>query len=280
MGKKFDKVREELEGEGVSDNDLPVSAIKSDSTDVLVPAMTEHEILAGQASRGKKIVRISPPDRVLPSIFKDILSGSYMYFMKYKMVPDAEELHKTYCPQYKVSDLKKVLTSPQYRYAMMVRGIDMESENGLTAFQEAAISIMATPSGKPFETKLRMAGVAPSTWRAWLRNPKFREVWDDIGGSVLKDHENDMLVALVGQANNGDVSAIKYAFEVSGKYSPNRQQNIDATLFVAQVLEIIQEEVKDIETLQRIAARMQMMGQAPASRSVISAVQDKPEIEG
>lgn len=267
MARKNKEIRDALEADGVSTNSLPVSGAVAEPSGVLVPVMDPSEVRDGISSVGKKMVRIGPPDNVMPSVFKDIISAAYMVYMRKGIEPDVENI-QFYLPVYKESLIKKVLGSPQFRFAMMVRGIEL-GNGGLSSEQEAAISIMSTPDGRTFEQKLKKAGVAPSTWRAWLRTKKFRDVWDDFAGSILKEHENDFMVALAGQALSGDVQAIKYAFEVSGKYVPNRQQNVDAALLISQIIEIVQEEVKDLPTLQRIAARMQMVAGTPGAQRVI-----------
>lgn len=233
-----------------------------------MPAVTEEEVAQSINSRGKKMVPVSPPVGTTGFEFKTILGVAYMLYMRDRKLPTPEAVSHNVPTPLQVVDT--IMASPQFRHAMLIRGIDFSGQTRLSAEQDMAIAIMATPDGKPFEQRLRKAGVAPSKWRAWLRNPAFREVWDAVGGSVLKDFESDILTALTGQALNGNVRAIEYALEVSGRHNPARQQNVDATLVMAQFIEIVQEEVKDTAVLARIAARMQMVAGTPAAQGVVA----------
>lgn len=278
----------ELEEAGVSEESLPTSGVVNIGNEVLVPVMSEEEVVRSIASRGKKMVALLPPGGITGWEFRQILASTFMLFTKGKFdtLPSIDDVAGTLAEYVTFGKIKKCMNSPQFRYAMLVRGVDYSGTRTISAEQEMAIAIMATPDGRPFEQKLKSAGVAPSRWRAWLKQKYFKETWEAAGGNMLKDHEIDMVVALTGQALRGDVGAIKYAFEVSGKHNPARQTNVDATIVISQILEIVQEEVKDVATLQRIAARMQMVASTPASQriltdsSVAGAIVPLEQIEG
>lgn len=235
---------------------------------VLVPVLTEEEAAASTLSRGKKMTPVLPPKGVNAHEFKQIMGVCYMLYMRERRLPEPHEVQNN-LPSITGLNVAQVMASPQFRRGMLIRGIDFSPTSSLTPEQDMAMAIMATPTGT-FDQRLRKAGVAPSKWRAWLRDPAFKSVWDSVGGQVLKDLENDMLTQLAARALEGDANAIKYALEVSGRHAPQRQQNVDATLVIAQMIEIVQEEVKDVEVLQRIAARMQMVAGTPAGHGVIS----------
>ena len=273
--------RDVLPSAGVSDETLPVSAAQEAPGGVLVPAMTEEEVEQSTASHGKKMVLVIPPSTVTSWQFKTVISAAYMLYMnthsKLGRIPTLNEVVLEVDGRVSEKTTKTIYESAQFRRAMLIRGIDFTGQTHLSPEQDMAIAIMSNPTDKTFEQKLKTAGVAPSKWRAWLKQKYFREAWNAIGGNVLYEHENDMLVSLVGQALTGDVPAIKFALEVSGRHAPARQQSVDATIVIAQLIEIVQEEVKDLAVLARIAVRMQMVGGTPAARGIIeSAVPSKP----
>ena len=281
MTKKKDW-RDDLPSTDISLEETPTSGTLVKDNLVLVPAMTEEEVAQSIASKGKRMVAVVPPQYCTAWQFKQIMAATFMLYTRGKCgdLPTYDDVANVLSESVALTKIKKTMASPQFRHAMLVRGIDYSAQRTISPEQDMAIAIMATPDGRKFEQKLKAAGVAPSKWRAWLQQKAFRETWEAAGGTVLKDHEGDMMVALVGQALQGDTNAIKYAFEVSGRHAPLRQQNVDATVLIAQMIEIIQEEVKDTETLQRIAARMQMVGSTPSAQAVLQTAHQPELIEG
>lgn len=273
---------------GVSDETLVVSGVQELPSyigrGILIPEMSEEEVAASMVSRGKRLVPIYAPNGISTRQFRSTISAAFMYYTKYNSLPKLIDVQHLLADQIPLAKVKTIFVSPQFRHAMLTRGIDFGETRTISPEQDMAMAIMASPDGRTFERKLKAAGVSPSKWRSWLKQKAFGELWREIGGSSLKDYEPDMMVALTGQALTGDVQAIKYAFEVSGKYAPQRQQNLDATLVIAQVIEILQDELKDdMPRLQRIATRMQLVGEQPAARRMIedakSLFADEPEIE-
>lgn len=215
------------------------------------------------SSAGKKLTKLSIPAGSNNREFAIILSAAWMAYDGGKLnlkrvcsyINKAEGLTDEY--------VQKIMLSPEFTRAMLIRGVDVTGSTGLTPEQDQAIVIMSAPDAMPFRQKLKLAGISMSVWSSWLRNPLFKEVWDRKAGNLLKVHENDMVNSLVGQALNGDLGAIKYAFEVSGKHNPQNQRAVDAEILVAKLIEIIQDEVKDLEVLSRIATRMGLEAGGP-----------------
>ena len=268
--------RDALPSVGESDEDAPVSNVIARDTDVLVVAMTEEEVLASTSSRGKKMVRVEPPSYATPMQFKSVMAAAYQLYMHSNgRLANPKDVAgffgKTLSETLTASKIEKIMESPQFRRAMLIRGIDFSSTSRISVEQDMAMAIMASPDGMPFLKKLMKAGVAPSKWRAWLKQKHFREAWNALGASALTDYEGDMLTALVGQALQGETQAIKFALEVSGRHAPARSQQVDSELILARLIEIVQEEVKDIAVLQRIAVRMQMVASTPSGKVVINA---------
>lgn len=262
--------RDTLPSEGVSSRDDTRSgvALSSDSSAVLLPALTEEEVARSTVTRGKKMVRIRPPQGVTAWEFSQVISAAFLCYMREGRTCSTNVVAEV-IQQIPEKRVEVIMYAPEFRRAMLIRGVDYSGQSRMTQQQDMAIMIMSAPDGLTFTQKLKKAKVAPSTWRAWLKNKAFREVWDRVGGTLLTDHETDMMVALTGEALKGDVGAIKYAFEVSGRHNPAKQQAIDAEVLMAKLIEVIQEEVTDPEILGRIASRMSLIAGTQPSRRVI-----------
>ncbi len=249
-------------------NEAMQSGVATTATGVMMPAMTSEEVALGITSRGKKMVPVAAPEGVMVRDFASVISGAYLaYMQKGGEVPDVNEVAAI--SGIDSNTVGPIMGTKEFQGAMLIRGVDMRGFSGLTPEQDMAIAIMSSPDGQPFSKKLKQAGVAPSVWRAWLKNPKFRAVWNRVAGDTLRDYEGAMMVALADKGMEGDVNAIKYAFEVSGRHNPQQQRAVDAEGLMTQLIEIIQDEVKDTEVLQRIASRMALAAGTQPNTKVI-----------
>jgi hypothetical protein len=87
--------------------------------------------------------------------------------------------------------------------------------------------------------KLKSIGVEYSQYRAWMKNPQFKNKIESVVNQAVGDHINDMQVALVNKAINGDLNAIKFVYEMEGKYDPNSKEVIQLRAMVNMLLEIL-----------------------------------------
>jgi hypothetical protein len=76
---------------------------------------------------------------------------------------------------------------------------------------------------------------------------------------MLTDSYVDMQRALVGQATKGDINAIKFAYELTGRWNPNAGQIMETREVIGAVVEIIQKYVTEPEQLTKIATEMQFL---------------------
>lgn len=165
-------------------------------------------------------------------------------------------------------EVKKILDSSDFKDAITARGINWDGQT-LTATQMLVAQILTNPTDKrDLKTKLRSAGVTYPQYRAWMNSPEFGGYMRQITEGMLTDHLPDFNTALTKKALGGDLNAIKYVNELSGRHDPNAQQLLDLQAIVQTLLEIIQRNVKDPETLKLIASEFSL------------AVNSKPTIRG
>ena len=137
------------------------------------------------------------------------------------------------------------LTTPEFMGMMEKRGISPNVET-LTPEQMALLQILTDTNKGSMASKLNKAKVKQATFRAWLRQPKFREAYNKIAGDVLRDSIPAAKVALADKAANGDLGAIKYMNELTGEYRPQQaEQTASGQEMVRVVLDAIQENVRD-----------------------------------
>jgi hypothetical protein len=124
------------------------------------------------------------------------------------------------------------------------------------------------------EEKLDQLGINPTTYYAWLNDPQFKNLVENLADQNLKNIRPTAIGELTKKINAGDWNAVKYYLDTTGAIQNNTQPDVEFML--QAIIEIIQEEVKDPEVMLRIATRMKM---ATANRT-LEVVTSPPAITG
>lgn len=240
--------------------------VNAGENSVMVPMMGKNDTLKRKDPTGAPMIKVTLPGGISVADFRQVISGAYLAYTgdrrakgAWNNTPTPEDVKKfTNLPLDKV---QKIMGSPAYGRACEARGINFG--HVLTQQQELALQVLLDPTIKGgLEKRLKKIGISMAVYRAWLKNPIFRKYMDEVAGNILKDLENDMAVALAGRAADGDLNAIKYAWEVTGKYNPQDRQIMDGQRLMLQMVEIIKKHVKDPEILNSIGNELVLLGNA------------------
>jgi hypothetical protein len=107
--------------------------------------------------------------------------------------------------------------------------------------------------------RLRKLGITGSRWRAWLREPEFRSTFNSVANQLFEDNFHEVERGLFNSATKGDITAIKFAYEITGRWDPNAKNAMDVAAVLGRVVEIISKHVTDPTTLLKIAGEMEML---------------------
>lgn len=249
---------------------------------VLIPKLDSNETLARTPHGGRPLVEVELPPNVNYKEFKQVLSGAYLAYIG--GVNGDEALQATGAAPtlsdvmpYMPGDLtenrvKTIMGTQAFRAACEARGIALSPRPGITPEQDYALSIILDPTaGAGLAQRLKKAKVSMAKYRAWMRNPVFKAHVQGLADGVLKEYESDMLTSLTGLAVDGDLNAIKFAFEVSGKHNPAANQVMNSRELMVQFMTIIQKHVQDPALLQAIGNDFMLL--AGASGTVPSQTQ-------
>lgn len=147
-----------------------------------------------------------------------------------------------------VAQIAKHLNSETYRKDMYERGVNVEEDMpvgesaGLTGEQIAVLNHLTdTTITKGIPARLRDLGVKPATYAAWMKQKPFNEAIKKLAGRGLEDAIPMAETMLAAQAQAGDLRAIKYFFEVTGRHDPARQQQVDTQALIAVIIDCMQE---------------------------------------
>lgn len=149
------------------------------------------------------------------------------------------------------SHYDKCLSLPSFRTALLVRGVSLRAFDGtdngvLTAEQLRVANIMLDlRDNRSQKNKLKDCNVPTQRYEAWLREPAFQNYLRSRAEAALGDNLHESHLALVERVRSGDISAIKYFNEITGRYVPNATDKVDVNAILMRVLEIIQKHVRD-----------------------------------
>ncbi|HET7713275.1 MAG TPA: hypothetical protein VFK94_02300 [Patescibacteria group bacterium] len=163
---------------------------------------------------------------------------------------------------------------PDFRDAVLSRGISLRglefSPNDpkgrvLTEEQLAVANTMLDlRDNRSQKKKLMDLGIPTQKWEAWLRDPAFQHYLRQRAENALGDNQHEAHLALVDRVRSGDISAIKYFNELTGRYVPQRSNNVDISLVLMRVIEAVQRHVTDPMVQEKIA--QELMGLAVAAQ--------------
>lgn len=133
----------------------------------------------------------------------------------------------------------------------------------LTDIQLATVATILNPADKRSVTaKLESLGVPPGTYAGWKKSKHFRDYMKSQGNALYEEFLPDMEQALIKSATAGDVRAIKFAYEVSGRYRPNQGTDVaNVKMLIIKLIEIVQRHVNDPAVLANIAQDVQAISQ-------------------
>lgn len=159
--------------------------------------------------------------------------------------------------------IQNLVEDDSFRRTLALRGLPLDKKSLLDPTQFKCIAILTDPSIRGgLSQRLKVAGVSYQRYRAWMQIPEFKSAVTSAAEQILENNLSSVNLGLVGAAERGDVAAIKFYYELTGKYNPNDRAVMDVMDVLAKVVEILCVEVTDPEVLQRIATKLQMLGTA------------------
>lgn len=180
--------------------------------------------------------------------------------------------------------IESLKSNPLFRASMESRGINCNYSDGelrhaleLTGQQQAAVSVMLNlVDRRSNEKKLRDIGVSSEMWTTWMQNNVFAEYVRERSEVMLSHATHEAHMGLMRGIQGGNTASIKLYYEMTGRYNPNEENNVNIRLIIGQVLEAIQKHVRDPETLNSIAIEMSQITIAAGAAGSVSPVARNP----
>jgi hypothetical protein len=169
-------------------------------------------------------------------------------------------------------EVATLLDTRGFKRCINLRGVYWTNDKNLTSEQMYAISFITDPTQiGTLRARLSKIGITYAKWKGWMSNGVFRNAFNTVASQLLEDNFHEVDRGLLKSASNGDVTAIKFAYEITGRYDPAKKQALDVASVLAQVVEIICKHVKDPAALQAIGGELTMLSGSQGIRTDLAA---------
>lgn len=151
--------------------------------------------------------------------------------------------------------MKEFKENPLVQKSFKARGIVYPPmADALTDEQMHAIAAMTDLiDRRSDEKKLRDLGITTRQWASWLQDDQFAEYLRDRSEKMIANSTHELHKGLMKGVRNGNVASVKLAYELTGRYRPDEEQQIDVRRVLHTFIEVIQKYVRDPIVLHRIA---------------------------
>jgi hypothetical protein len=169
-----------------------------------------------------------------------------------------------------VEEVQELLKSEVVLVMLDNRGIrpDTSDPTELSEEQLAAANIYLNISDtRPLSQKLEELGISRIRFNGWMKGKAFSKYLTERAEELFEEGMPFAHRELLTKVMHGNLNAIRLFYEVSGRYTGVQsveQQSIG--LLIQRLLEAIQMEVSDPETIKRIGQRFQTLAANEASQ--------------
>lgn len=179
--------------------------------------------------------------------FRRVVSATFTAYiaMRKASLPDVKTIQMYMSAGNKakpnLSKIASVLVTDEFKEAMSQRGIEWTGKQaGITPEQSYALSIVLDPSSRrTFEARLKSAGITYTKWNAWCRQPLFAQAVSAITEGALQDNVGVVHTALVNKAISGDVRAMEFFYQISGRFDPAKEQTMNMNALLLSIIEVL-----------------------------------------
>jgi hypothetical protein len=167
-------------------------------------------------------------------------------------------------------DVELVWGSSKFQRSLRDRGIKTSADPNLTLRQETFLQAYLNPLNlKPPHVVAKQLKIGAAELDGWLRDKHFAHAMK------VKSEENlvkflpiaDQALGQLVQA--GDMKAIQFVNQLTGRFDPNARQQLDVPALLMQVQDIVLRHVRDPITKRNIARELVALAQGNSFGSVI-----------
>ena len=201
---------------------------------------------------------IATPEGFTDTAFRGTLAAFHTAYLRNGHIPSVDDIHKLW-PKLSKKIISGILGTLEFREALHHRGIQWDAKDGLSMEQQTVLLKLADPfDRRGLASKLKDLGVPMPRFQAWLKQPLYKELYNQHTKANYEEALPAIRQRLIGNAEAGDQRAIELVFAMTGEWNPQQQHLEDARTIVLKVVEAIIKHVKDVKTREAILSDVSM----------------------
>lgn len=134
----------------------------------------------------------------------------------------------------------------------------------------AAATMLDIYDRRSDEKKLRDLGITTRQWAQWLTDDRFASYLNDRGERMIANSVFEMHKGTLKGIRGGNIQAVKLGLEITGRYRPDQEAQVDVRRILHTFIEIMQKYVKDPIILHKIAMDLSSAATAESYASGLS----------
>ena len=176
------------------------------------------------------------------SYYQALKDEEYSAETIYKLWPTDKESEWKAGKRPSITAIKQFKVTEEYRELMLEVGLEVTDVTQLNERQIMTLKMLSETGDKRNKSaRLKELGVSTTEFRGWMRQAEFHHSFQTMVGMTVKDALILSEVKLADMAESGDLNAIKFLFEYTGKYNPAQQQAVDAQQLMNVMIDAAQE---------------------------------------
>ncbi len=167
-------------------------------------------------------------------------------------------------------EVELVWQTSKFQRSLQDRGIATTKNPNLTLRQETFLQTYLNPMNlKPPQIIAKQLKISIPELDGWMRQKHFAEAMSAKSEENLRKFLPLADQALGQLVQSGDMKAITYVNQMTGRFDPNARQSIDIVALLLAVQDIVLKHVRDPITKRNIARELMAMAQGQHSSTVI-----------
>lgn len=185
------------------------------------------------------------------------------FFVEPQTVKDQDQ-------ELEMEQIELVWQTSKFQRSLQDRGIATTKNPNLTLRQEMFLQAYLNPMNmKPPQTIAKQQKISIPELDGWMRQKHFAEAMSAKSEENLRKFLPLADQALGQLVQQGDMKAITFVNQMTGRFDPNRSQAIDTVALLLAVQDIVLKHVRDPITKRNIGRELMAMAQGQHSATVI-----------
>jgi hypothetical protein len=169
-----------------------------------------------------------------------------------------------------MEQVQLVWQTGKFQRSLEDRGIKTTKNPNLTLRQETFLQAYLNPLNlKPPQVLAKQMKISLPELDGWMREKNFAEAMSAKSEENLRKYLPIADQALGQLVQQGDMKAIQFLNQMTGRFDPNARQNLDVVALLLAVQDIVLKHVRDPITKRNIGRELMAIAQGHSSATVI-----------